>query len=79
GIEPEVLDSLEAGVRLSRPNGLTLEATAFTMVKRNVFFRDADGINVTDGRTTHEGLELEGVWPVTGALTISGALTWGIH
>lgn len=79
GIEPEVLDSLEAGVRLSRPNGLTLEATAFTMVKRNVFFRDADGINVTDGRTTHEGLELEGVWPVTGALTISGALTWAIH
>lgn len=78
-IKPEVLDSLEAGVRLSRPDGLALELTAFTMVKRNVFFRDADGINVTDGRTTHDGVELEGVWPVTGTLTFSGAVTWAIH
>lgn len=79
GIEPEILDSLEAGVRLSRPGGLSLEATAFTMLKRNVFFRDADGINVTDGRTTHEGVEVEGVWPVTDTITLSGALTWAIH
>ena len=78
-IEPEVLDSLEAGLRLSRPDGLALELTAFTMVKRNVFFRDADGINVTDGRTTHEGVEIEGVWPVTDRLTLSGALIWAIH
>lgn len=78
-IEPEVLDSLEAGLRLSRPGGLTVELTVFTMVKRNVFFRDADGLNVTDGRTTHEGVELEGVWPVTDTLTLSGALTWAVH
>ncbi|WP_382436080.1 TonB-dependent receptor [Glycocaulis abyssi] len=78
-IEPEVLDSLEAGLRLSRPDGLALELTAFTMVKRNVFFRDADGINVTDGRTTHEGVEIEGVWPLTDRLTLSGALIWAIH
>ena len=78
-IEPEVLDSLEAGVRLSRPDGLALELTAFTMVKRNVFFRDADGINVTDGRTTHDGIEVEGVWPVSDTLTLSGALTWALH
>ncbi|KPP82585.1 MAG: TonB-dependent receptor [Oceanicaulis sp. HLUCCA04] len=79
GIEPEVLDSLEAGVRLSRSDGLSLELTGFTMLKRNVFFRDADGINVTDGRTTHEGIEIEGAWPVTDTLTLSGALTWAIH
>lgn len=78
-IEAETLDSLEAGLRLSRTGGLALELTAFTMVKRNVFFRDADGINVTDGRTTHEGVEIEGVWPLTDTLTLSGALTYAIH
>lgn len=79
GINAETLDSLEAGIRLSRAGGLALEVTAFTMVKRNVFFRDADGLNVTDGRTTHEGVEVEGVWPVTETLTLSGALTWALH
>lgn len=79
GIEPEQLDSLEAGLRLAGPDGLALELTGFSMLKRNVFFRDADGLNVTDGRTTHEGVELEGVWPVMDNLTLSGALTWAVH
>ncbi|MFN3834591.1 MAG: TonB-dependent receptor [Glycocaulis sp.] len=79
GINAETLDSVEAGIRLSRADGLALEVTAFTMVKRNVFFRDADGLNVTDGRTTHDGVEVEGVWPVTDTLTLSGALTYAIH
>lgn len=79
GIEPEQLDSLEAGLRLAGPGGLALELTGFSMLKRNVFFRDADGLNVTDGRTTHEGVELEGVWPVMDNLTLSGALTWAVH
>lgn len=79
GISPETLDSLEAGARLSLPGGGRIEAVGFVMEKNNVFFRDADGINVTDGVTTHDGIEIEAVAPVHPTLTLSASATWAIH
>jgi iron complex outermembrane receptor protein len=57
-IEPEILDSAELGYRRSWDGVGRFKIAVYSMVKRNVFFRDADGINVTDGRTLHEGVEL---------------------
>jgi iron complex outermembrane recepter protein len=78
GIEPEVLDSLEAGLRRTWARG-RVEITGFAMDKRNVFFRDADGFNVTDGATRHQGVELDASFDLTRQLTLSGAVTWARH
>jgi outer membrane receptor protein involved in Fe transport len=41
-----------------------------------VFFRDADGLNVTDGRTRHRGVEASLDWQPTRALGVFGSLAW---
>jgi iron complex outermembrane receptor protein len=78
GVEPETLDSLEAGFRLARER-FDVEFTAFAMEKRNVFFRDADGFNVTDGQTRHHGVEFSGAVDLTDRLTAFIAGSWAIH
>ena len=78
GIEPETLDSLEAGLRIQRAR-FDVELTAFGMEKRNVFFRDADGFNVTDGETRHHGVEFSGALALTDRLSASIAGSWAIH
>lgn len=78
-IEPETLDSIEAGYRHRIGTDGRLELTAFSMTKRHVFFRDADGFNVTDGRTRHHGIEAELDYPLTPAWRISLAGSWARH
>ncbi len=78
GIEPEELDSLEAGVRVRGRRG-RIELAAFVMDKRNVFFRDADGVNVTDGETRHHGVELEAVYELAPTLTTAVSASWAVH
>lgn len=56
-IDSESTDSVEIGYRQQTQN-LSYEVVWYTMKKDNFFFRDADGLNVTDGKTTHTGLEL---------------------
>lgn len=79
GFEPERLDSFELGTRLRTALGGRLELVAFTMDKENVFFRDANGFNVSDAATTHDGIEASLVQPVSDTLTLSGSLTWAVH
>ena len=58
--DPETLDLAEAGAAsLWRWGGRTWQGNAvlYYMEKRNFFFRNADGFNVTDGQTRHVGLE----------------------
>jgi outer membrane receptor protein involved in Fe transport len=58
GLESERLASLEVGWRHeSRRQAWSI--AAYTMRKSNVILRDADGLNVSDGRTTHRGVEYE--------------------
>ena len=78
-IEPETLDSFELGWRFSAPSGLRVELVGFAMDKRNVFFRDADGFNVTDGRTRHRGVEVDAFWPITQTLAVNLAATYAEH
>ncbi|WP_158272079.1 TonB-dependent receptor [Marinicauda salina] len=79
GIDPETLDSLEAGVRVGLPRDGRIEVTGFVMEKENVFFRDADGFNVTDGATDHVGVEVDLHAPITDTLAVRGSLTWADH
>ncbi|MDF1768529.1 TonB-dependent receptor [Maricaulis sp.] len=78
GIEPETLDSFEVGYRRA---GVRLDwsLTAFAMQKRNVFFRDADGFNVTGGKTRHHGLELALEWQASTTVTLDLAGSWARH
>ncbi len=78
-IEPETLDSLEVGYRRTWSSGARIELTAFAMRKENVFFRDADGVNVTDGKTDHDGLELEWHQPLGAGLSLDLAASWAEH
>jgi iron complex outermembrane receptor protein len=78
-IEPETLDSVEAGVRFGNSSGTRLQLTSFAMRKRNVFFRDADGFNVTDGRTRHAGVELSARHNLSEQFAITFAGSWSQH
>ena len=77
-IEPETLDSIELGWRWAGAQS-SLALTAFAMEKRNVFFRDADGFNVTDGETTHVGVEAEMGWAVADSLRLDASATYAEH
>ncbi|MEO1042189.1 MAG: TonB-dependent receptor [Pseudomonadota bacterium] len=77
-IEPETLDSLEFGWRTVAGWG-QMSIAGYAMKKESVFFRDADGFNVTDGETTHVGVEVEAVIPINDVLTIAGSGTYAEH
>ena len=74
----ETLDSLEVGLR--RALGETnFELTAFTMWKDNFFFRNANGFNVVNGKTRHEGIEASLTVPVGDRFTVEGSGTLARH
>lgn len=79
GIEPETLDALELGWRRSLSERGRIGVTGFAMKKENVFFRDADGFNVTDGETTHLGVEVEASVDLTQTLTFETSATFAEH
>ncbi len=78
GIDPEELDSVEAGVRYDTVR-TRIELVGFAMEKQNVFFRDANGINVTDGETRHRGVELDAVVELTDTVTAAVSASWAEH
>ena len=60
-LDPEQINSIEAGLRASR-DAVDFDIALFAMEKRNVIFRDAEGFNVSDGRTRHRGVEFDIAW-----------------
>ena len=56
-LSSEKIQSAELGYRLISQY-TKLEAAIYRMQKENFFFRDSDGLNVTDGITHHTGLEM---------------------
>lgn len=78
-IEPEEIDSVDLGWRYQTVDGLSVELVGFVMQKQNVFFRDADGINVTDGQTDHIGVEFDVYLPLGEALSARWSGTWAEH
>jgi len=77
-VDSETLDSIEVGARASM-GPVTASLAAFYAEKENFFFRDADGFNVTDGETSHRGIEVDALayLPLGFDLGVSGA--YAIH
>ena len=77
-LDSEQLDALEVGVKAELERA-RFSVAAFDMDKRNVILRDANGFNVDNGRTSHQGVEYELVWQAMPALALSVAGTFARH
>lgn len=77
-LESEEMDSIELGWR-GQAGAIWYDTAVFYMKKRNFIFRDSDGINVSDGRTTHHGIELDFSYAITGTLAFALAGTYAVH
>jgi len=78
GLDAERLDNVEIGAR-GAAGQVRYSLAAFSMTKDNVIFRDANGFNISDGRTDHRGLEYELSWSPLPNLVVSGAGTYAKH
>ncbi|MHA7901075.1 MAG: TonB-dependent receptor [Henriciella sp.] len=75
--EVETLDSFEIGARGNiGGRDLVFDVAAYSADKDNFFFRDSDGLNVTNGSTRHQGIELAALWTISDRVTLSGNLSW---
>ncbi len=72
------LDSVELGWKV-RAGRVSFNAAAYTMNKRHLILRESNGFNVSNGRTTHRGVEYEAFWDALDWLTIRAAGTWARH
>jgi len=76
--EEERLDSVELGARgnISR---FTYDVAVFAMRKQNLILRQADGYNVSDGKTKHRGVEYDFGYAPIEQLRFAVAGTWAEH
>ncbi|MGD1935549.1 MAG: TonB-dependent receptor [Candidatus Phaeomarinobacter sp.] len=77
-IDSETLDSYEIGAR-SQFGPVSASVAAFYAEKENFFFRDADGFNVTDGETSHRGVEFEGSADLPFGFDLGVSGTYAVH
>ncbi len=77
-LDSETLDSLEMGIK-GFVEKFNYELTAYAMRKKNFIFRDADGFNISDGKTRHLGLESLLRWQITDRFGINANLSWAQH
>jgi outer membrane receptor protein involved in Fe transport len=77
-IDSEILDTLEIGLDGGNET-LAWDLAAYVMHKKHFIFRDADGLNVSDGKTHHLGLEGSFHWAISAAWNLSGNLSWAQH
>ena len=78
--EVETMDSVELGARGAILNDtLVFDIAAYYAEKGNFFFRDSDGLNVTDGSTRHQGIEANANWRISGTFSLAGSATYAEH
>lgn len=77
-LDSERIDSIEVGIR-GEFGPVRYSVAGFAMEKDNVIFRDANGFNVSDGKTDHQGVEYEIAWSPLDALTLAAAGTYAEH
>lgn len=78
-IDSEQADSLEIGFRGTTASMLNYDIAIFYMKKKNFFFRDSDGENVTDGKTKHRGIEAAISLPLNESFDLAVSYTYAIH
>ena len=74
-LDSESLRSIETGLRVL-VDGLRVASAIFAQRNENVIFRDAEGMNVSDGATRGYGVELEVQWTIEniGELSLAGTI-----
>jgi outer membrane receptor protein involved in Fe transport len=77
-LDSERMSALEAGWRLADEH-YAVSLSAYTQRKRQVILRDANGFNVTGGRTRHAGLEYEFAWQPVAALRFDANGSYARH
>ena len=77
-IDSETLDSLELGMR-GTTGSLKYEVAAYSMEKENFYFRDSANNNVSNGETSHIGIELDADWTINDSISILGSVAYGQH
>lgn len=77
-LDPETIDSIELGWRRRQGPG-AIELNAFAMQKDNYIFRDADGLNVSDGKTDHIGVEGQATLNLDSGFYGGMVGTWAKH
>ena len=77
-LNSETLDSVEIGAR-GQLDRFNYSLAAFAMRKNHFIFRDSNGLNVSDGRTKHRGVEYELQWHPLDSLGLAVAGTWAKH
>jgi outer membrane receptor protein involved in Fe transport len=77
-LSSERIDSVELGVRGELPR-LSYSLALFDMDKEHVIFRDSNAFNVSDGKTSHRGVEYELGTQIFDRLRLSAAGTYARH
>lgn len=77
-LDSESLRSLELGFEI-RPADAVLGLTAFVERKEDEVLRDANGFNISAGKTRAEGIEFDAHWAVSATQSLSLAATWARH
>ena len=77
-LDSERVDSIELGWRHSGDD-IYAEIAAFAMRKRGSVLRDADGFNVSNGRSRHSGVEASVDWPLSNLLRLKTNVSYARH
>jgi iron complex outermembrane recepter protein len=77
-LDSERMDAYEIGARFANA-AWRAELAAFDMRKDNVILRDSNGFFVSEGRTSHEGIEYSLAWQALDALTATVSGTYARH
>lgn len=77
-LDSETIDSIELGIRwgLERWRG---DAVIFAMRKRDSVLRDANGFNVSGGRSRHRGMEVSTSWELSDSLRLDLDASYAQH
>ena len=77
-LRPETLQGPELGV-LYEGDEFRIDLRGFAYEKRHVILRDAQGFNVSDGRTRHRGGEADWRWTPTEAFWLEGNASYSVQ
>jgi len=77
-LESEQLDSLELGLKGSWEK-VDVTLALFDMDKTDVILRESNGFNVSDGRTSHQGLEYDLRWRPVPSVELAASGTRARH
>jgi iron complex outermembrane recepter protein len=77
-LDSEALDNVELGVR-GRFDRFDYSLAAFAMRKDHFIFRDSNGLNVSEGKTKHRGIEYELQWHPLDSLSVALVGTLAKH